>query len=221
MAQGGLPALVVAPDPRRCAIDVDPLRVHGETGQRHVALPADQPAQAPVGRSVNVERGAVAHTPDHPLGARRHQFATAAKQASVRREEEDGVVDRAATGDPFVDSDDHVGLGPLGYLADRLGVRARHLDCVFQPALEIRVLEGAVAGGHAPDPVGIGRNKCFREDDDIGAAGGSLCDQVDHLRDRCLPIEVGGSRLYRGDLHAATHTRIIAASALASVLMRM
>src|SRR5205807_2297450 len=67
----------------------------------------------------------------------------------------------------------------------------------------------------------IGRNKCFREDDDLGAAGGSLCDQVDHLLDRCLPIEVGGSRLYRGDLHAATHTRIIAASALASVLMRL
>src|SRR5260221_3656081 len=49
-------------------IDIDPLRVHRAARERHVALTADQRADAPAWRVDGFQAGGVAEAPDHALG---------------------------------------------------------------------------------------------------------------------------------------------------------
>ena len=74
----------VARSERRGEPHVDALRVQVEPRQRHVVLPADQPADAPEGRFDNPQRGAVAHAPDGPLRTRRDELAVLVGDLAVR-----------------------------------------------------------------------------------------------------------------------------------------
>ena len=90
---------------RRREPDVDALRVQVEPGQRHVVLPADQPADAPERRVDDPQRRAVAHAPDGPLGAGRARACGACRRARRRGQVQQRVVDRPPVRLPLLDAD--------------------------------------------------------------------------------------------------------------------
>ena len=95
----------VARGQRRREPHVDPLRVQVEPRQRHVVLPADQPADPPERRFDDAQRGAVAHAPDGPLRASGHELAMLVGELAIGGQVQEGVVDRAAVRLPLLDAD--------------------------------------------------------------------------------------------------------------------
>src|SRR5262249_37547280 len=81
---------------RRSAVNLNVLRVHVSTEQRHVIFPADHRAQA-ADRSVEDRQGGtVAVTPDQALRRGGHDLAVLAQKSSIRCEEKDAAVEGAA-----------------------------------------------------------------------------------------------------------------------------
>src|SRR5919108_1564598 len=79
-------------------VELDARFIERKPGERHVVLPADQPAEAPERRLDCSEPTAVARAPDEPLVVGRHELAVPEGKAAVRRVVEERVVEGARVG---------------------------------------------------------------------------------------------------------------------------
>src|SRR6266853_1723361 len=113
-------------------IDIDPLRVQGAARERHVALPADQRADAPAWRVDGFQAGGVAEAPDHALGAGRHDLAVPVQERAVGPDRDNSVVQRgpAEVGVELVDAAYDADLAAPGCLAQRREIVAGQVDRV-------------------------------------------------------------------------------------------
>ena len=97
----------LAPIPRRRHVDLRAPRGERVAGQRHVVLPADQPADAAERKRVDREVAAVSAPPDQPLAAGRNQLAVLPEDGAVGTDVEQRVEERgvARLGVALVDAD--------------------------------------------------------------------------------------------------------------------
>src|SRR5207244_415083 len=110
---------------------VDMLLEHRDARERHVRLPADQPADAAERRVDHRERGTVARAPHRALAAGRHELAVLREQLPVGPEVADRVVDGAAVA--LVDGDRDVALVLACDRAERGASRPRNVDSLVEP----------------------------------------------------------------------------------------
>ena len=148
VAQRGLPGVAGVGGGRQ--IDLHALAVQRHPRQRHVVLPADQPADLAELGVDDGQRAAVALAPDQPLGAGGLELAMLAQQRAVRPEVEQRAVERAAAelAVALDDADGQIGIGLTGRGADGLRGRAGHLHGVGPIALPQPAPLGAAAADH-------------------------------------------------------------------------
>ncbi len=182
MPQCRHPGIAVVPG--RGEVDVHAAGVHCGPGQRHVVLPADQPADHPERGAHHVQGGPVAGTPHSALAARWHQLAVPPGEAAVRGEVHQRVVHRAAS--QLADAHRQVHATVPGDRAQPLGGRRRNRHRLrVQPADELPVGPGR----RAPDPVRVRRHERLGERDELRTRGGRLLDQLTGLVDGGLPVQ--------------------------------
>ncbi len=151
---------------------VHPLRIHVEPGQRHVVLPADQPADPAERRVHHAQRGPVAHAPHRPLGPGRDQLAVPAGERAVGRDVQHGVVDRPAVLLTLLHPDDQPGPVLTGDSAELLGGRPGHHDGVLGQQLEPVVV--AIPDRPRVDPDRRAGHEDLGEGHQLRALGGRL-----------------------------------------------
>src|SRR5260221_5324890 len=173
-------------------IDIDPLRVHRAARERHVALPADQRADAPAWRVDGFQAGGVAEAPDHALGVGRHDLAVPIQQGAVGPDRDNGVVHRgpAEIGVELVNAAHHAHLVALGCLAQRREIVPGNVDRVgAQERMQPLAQRHVAAGPKAPDPGGIPGNEGFGKDDQACSGFGGFVDRGHRLGERRRAIE--------------------------------
>ena len=190
---------------RRRDPDVHALRVEVKARQRHVVLPADQPAEPAERRRDRSQRRPVAHSPDGPLRPGRHQLAVGVRERPVRGEVQERVVDRPAVA--LVDAHDQPDAGFAGDVTKPCRRRARHDDRLVG---EQRVpLVVTVPDPCGVDPHGRPREERLGKDDELGAVGGGAAGEFSHSIERRVQIHEDRRRLYRRD---SKHARILSRS---------
>ena len=160
-------------------VDLDPLAVHGHARERHVVLPADQPADPRERRLDHRQRAPVPLAPDEAFGGGGFELAVQPRQGSVRVEVEEGTEEgaRGAGSSSFDHADGHPGVRGCRCLADSFRLGSRHGDGGVVVAAE-----GASAGGFAASDGGaegeapwVAADEGFGEEDEFGALVGGLC----------------------------------------------
>src|SRR5260370_33869610 len=97
-------------------------------------LRADQSAHPHAASLSGIQSGAVARAPYHALAVGWHQFAVTVSQFALRREGQQGVVERTATRtgiNPLVDSHNYGELQVAGGLAKRLDLESWHVNTIL------------------------------------------------------------------------------------------
>src|SRR5882672_5748994 len=186
----------------RCDVDLYALSVHRAARERHVALPADQRADAAARRVDGFQAGGVAETPDHAFGAGRHDLAVPVQQRAVGPDRDNGVVQRgpAEVGVELVDAAHYADLAAPGRLAQRRQVVAGQADRVgaqerMQPLAERHV----AAGPKPPDPGRIPGNEGLGKDDQPRPGLRGFVDRDYRLGERRRAIEEHRRLLNDGD----------------------
>ena len=189
----------VTPRERRRHPHVDTLGVEEEASERHVVLPADQPADAPEGRLVGVERRPITLAPHRSLRSGRHQLAVLAEELAVGIEVQQRVVDRAARRLSFVDADHQIDTRFPGRRPEAIGGLARHDDGLVHQHLEPPLV--AVPDGRPVDPDRRAGHEGLGKHHDVGGSNGGVGQRCLHLGQRRLAIHQHVSSLHGRDRH--------------------
>ena len=148
--------------PRRREVDVDSLLVHRGACERHVVLPADEPAETAEVGVDHREGGPVTLAPHEPLAAGRHELPVLRRERAVRAEVQQRVVDRAPVA--LVDADGEIRRVLAHDRAERVAGGSGDVDRLVG---ETPVPVAVRPGRRPPHPIGIRGDERLGEHDEI------------------------------------------------------
>ncbi len=206
--------------PGRRDVDLAALREDRKPRQRHVVLPADQPADPSHRGVADAQAAGVAGSPHHALRVRRHQLPMAVQHLAVGPDQDHGVVQRASAelAVAFVDADRYRDLQPPRRRLDWLEVSPVEVDRVLdEPAVDLTRQLKVRPGAQAPQPLRVAREPGLGKRDETGAGGGRFLEQLHSALERLRAVQSDGWVLddrhaVRGRLLFSRHGRHVAPS---------
>ena len=197
VADGVLPLGIVVGV--RGDIEADALLVQGHTGQRHVALPADQVGHGAPGGVHDGEIVPLRIAPDHPFAAGGLQLSVI-HGAAIRRDHHVGIVQRAGDGVTLGIAHTQVDAQRAGLVHELPQLRPigqQGVVVILLPVLTACGLAAAhgEAEGHAE---GIAGEEQLGEHDELRPVPGGLVDKRQRLFQRAGLVEHDGSGLHDG-----------------------
>ena len=193
-------------------VDLDAGLVEREARERHVVLPADQPADAGRAGLDRAQPAAVALAPDEPLVVRRHELAVVQRERAVGRVVEQRVVERAGPlGVDLVDAGDEPDAVLARDRAEPVARRARAPRPTRARAARRPPSRRVRPAGErlGPDRRRVRGDERLREDDELRARAGGLGGQRRELVERRLAVEHDRLGLDAGDVHGFPHVQVL------------
>ncbi len=158
-----------------------------EASQRIGVLAARQPAESAKLRVINPQTRSIAAGPGELLRPRRYQLTMLAHDPPVGSDEYEGVVQNAqGNGAALIHSNDDMGTGFPGSVADDGNFRSRHQNRGTHELFEPRASRHGVGD---PIPIGIAWNENFGEGNQLRALGRSCTNQRRRLHRRGLGFQ--------------------------------
>src|SRR5712692_2363644 len=191
----------IAPIRRRSTVELNTFGIHRHTQERHVVFPADHRTESSDVRLKNGQRGPIAKAPDKTFRGGRHELAMLAQVAAIRREEQHRTVEGASV--TFNHSHHEMHLALRGDLAQHVNGRPRNIHRTLPvPAIVLTTFWCAGTNNRAKaETTRVGRNKCFRENDQLRSPSRCVVRQSTYFFQCALAMKGNGGSLNDGGLN--------------------